>query len=72
MEEVFSIYRGKDGLALKLSYQLSSEAKGGDKHVQISWNGFGVDPHLNFEKMKSNQNSHLINFKLILVGNNQN
>ena len=30
MEEVFSIYRERDGLALKLSYQLSSEAKGGD------------------------------------------
>ena len=30
MEEVFSIYKGRDGLALKLSYQLSSEAKGGD------------------------------------------
>ena len=30
MEEVFSIYRGNDGLALKLSYQLSSKAKGGD------------------------------------------
>ena len=30
MEEVFSIYGQWDGLALKLSYQLSSEAKGGD------------------------------------------
>ena len=30
MEEVFSIYRGRDSLALKLSYYLSSEAKGGD------------------------------------------
>ena len=42
MEEVFSIYRGMDDLALKLSYQLSSKTKGGDKPVQISWNGFGV------------------------------
>ena len=50
MEEVFSIYRGRDDLALKLSYQFSSKAKGGDKLVQISWNGFGVDPHLNFER----------------------
>ena len=50
MEEVFSIYRGRDGLACKLSYQLYSEAKGGDKPIQISWNGFGVDPHLNFER----------------------
>ena len=50
MEEVFSIYRGRNGLALKLSYQLSSEAKGGDKPIQISWNGFGVDLHLNFER----------------------
>ena len=30
MEEVFSIYSGWDSLALKLSYQVSSEAKGGD------------------------------------------
>ena len=30
MEEVFSIYRGRDGLASKLSYQLSPKAKGGD------------------------------------------
>ena len=30
MKEVSSIYRGRDGLALKLSYQLSFEAKGGD------------------------------------------
>ena len=50
MEEVFSIYRGRDGLALKLSYQLFSKAKRGDKPVQISWNGFGVDPHLKFGK----------------------
>ena len=50
MEEAFSIYRGRDGLALNLSYQLSYEAKEGDKHVQISWNGVGVDPHLNFER----------------------
>ena len=33
MEEVFSIYGGRDSLALKLSYQLSFEAKGGDKPV---------------------------------------
>ena len=50
MEEIFSIYRGRDGLALKLIYQLSSETKGGDKPIQISWNGFGVDLHLNFER----------------------
>ena len=50
MEEIFFIYRGRDGLALKLSYQLSSEVKGEDKPVYISWNGFGVDPHLNFER----------------------
>ena len=50
MEEVISLYRGRDGLALELSYQLSSEAKGGDKLVQIRWNGFGVDPYLNFER----------------------
>ena len=30
MEEDYSIYRGRDGLALKQIYQLSSEAKGGD------------------------------------------
>ena len=30
MEVVFPIYRGRDGLALKLSYYLSFEAKGGD------------------------------------------
>ena len=50
MEEVFSIYKGREGLALKLSYKLSSKAKEGDNPVQISWNGFGVDPHLNFER----------------------
>ena len=30
MKDFFSIYRGKDGLALKLRYYLCSEAKGGD------------------------------------------
>ena len=33
IEEVFSIYRRRDGLDLRLSYYLSSEAKGGDKLV---------------------------------------
>ena len=50
MEEVFSHYKGRDDLTLKLSYQISSKAKGGDKPVQINWNGFGFDPHLNFER----------------------
>ena len=33
MEEVFSLYKRKDGLPLKLSYLLSSEVKGGDKPI---------------------------------------
>ena len=50
MEVVFPIYRGRDGLALKLSYYLSSEAKGGDNLFKWAGTDLVLIPIWNFER----------------------